>query len=89
MGISMYLYLFTSTAWKFICTVCSTEQQIHHQLRPSGRAKIHFTGGIFALDSVRVKMQVLFSSHRGFLTYAMYYHGGMIKLTYWDKETRS
>ena len=20
----MYLYLFTSTAWKFICTVCST-----------------------------------------------------------------
>ena len=22
----MYLYLFTSTAWKFICTVCSTEQ---------------------------------------------------------------
>ena len=21
----MYLYLFTSTAWKFICTVCSTE----------------------------------------------------------------
>ena len=21
----MYLYLFTSMAWKFICTVCSTE----------------------------------------------------------------
>ena len=21
----MYLYLFTSTAWKFICTVCSTD----------------------------------------------------------------
>ena len=24
MGCCMYLYLFTSTAWKFICTVCST-----------------------------------------------------------------
>ena len=24
MGVCMYLYLFTSTAWKFICTVCST-----------------------------------------------------------------
>ena len=24
-GVCMYLYLFTSTAWKFICTVCSTE----------------------------------------------------------------
>ena len=22
----MYLYLFTSTVWKFICTVCSTEK---------------------------------------------------------------
>ena len=23
MGVCMYLYLFTSMAWKFICTVCS------------------------------------------------------------------
>ena len=26
MGGCMHLYLFTSTAWKFICTVWSTEQ---------------------------------------------------------------
>ena len=25
----MYLYLFTSTAWKFICTVCSTESSFN------------------------------------------------------------
>ena len=25
MGVCMYLFLFTSMAWKFICTVCSTD----------------------------------------------------------------
>ena len=29
MGVCMYLYLFTSTAWKFICTVCSTVYSTH------------------------------------------------------------
>ena len=27
----MYLYLFTSTALKFICTVCSTVKSLHFQ----------------------------------------------------------
>ena len=29
----MYLYLFTSTAWKFICTVCSTVLHIVSSIR--------------------------------------------------------
>ena len=28
----MYLYLFTSTAWKFICTVCSTDMISYYVL---------------------------------------------------------
>ena len=44
-------------------------------------AYIYFTSRIFALDSV-VKPQILFLSHRGFLTYAMYIIGKQPKTTF-------
>ena len=34
---------------------------------------MNFTGQIFTLDHAVVKTQTLFSSHGGFLTYAMYH----------------
>ena len=42
---------------------------------------------LFVPDSVIVETQQLFSLHRGFLTYAMYHQGELIKLTHYD-ETR-
>ena len=36
----MYLYLFTSTAWKFICTVCSTTNVKVHLKTHSGNVNI-------------------------------------------------
>ena len=47
MGVCMYLYLFTSTAWKFICTVCygkSSQNTVsdHHRLTSDTPFKCHF-----------------------------------------------
>ena len=41
---------------------------------------------LFVPDSVIVETQQLFSLHRGFLTYAMYHHRELIKLTHYDKQ---
>ena len=64
---------------------CVLSKYMNHLRRDS--SLIHRAGQIFALDSVVVKTKKikLFSSHRGFLTNAMYhYRDNQIKLTHYD-----
>ena len=50
----MYLSLFTSTAWKFICTVCSTDvhdidtNRDHTIFRMSHHLSVVYISGIFS-----------------------------------------
>ena len=47
-----YLYLFTPTAWKFICTVCSTvlELQITQTVHPKSVADRRTDGWTYLQD---------------------------------------
>ena len=54
-------------------------------------ADIYFTGRIFTLDSAVVKTLIVFSSHEGFIAYAMFSQTEIIKikLTYCDEKRQA
>ena len=72
----MYLYLFTSKAWKFICTVCSTGigTTINNESKRTAASGSHWDGGLNALYAKYSAVVDTTFSHGGFLTCTMHQH---------------